>query len=475
MYRSFSTKSMIAVCAVLLTGKQLSAQNQRPPETHIFSIQDAIAYANKNNVQVKNALLDYKIQEQTNRNVTSQAYPQITGNVGSTYYPFVPVQSFPNFIAAGTYGVLTAQGVRDSTGQKIVAPNDFGFITAPFGTKWNASAGASFSQILFDGQVFVGLQARKTALEYATKGMEVTQETIKVNIYKIYYQLVVSQTQMQQIDANIERASKLLNDSRALYKNGFAERLDADRAEVQLANLQTEKLTTQRSIDNGYLGLKFLMGMPMTDSVVLTEQISEERLRQNFPVEDVYQYADRKEYQYLETVNRLNQYNIKRYKAIYLPAVNLNSNFAKTAYRNQFSFFQHNGDWFTQWNIGLNISIPIFDGFAKASNVSKAKLQLQQSQNQLENLRLSIDNEVLIARNNYTASMTTLESQRKNMALAEEVYDQSKKKFEAGAGSTTDITTAQSDLITAQTNFINALYGAVLAKIDYARAIGKLP
>src|SRR5262249_34033435 len=159
------------------------------------------------------------------------------------------------------------------------------YITASFATKWNASAGASLSQVLFDGQVFVGLQARKTALDYASKNVEVTQETIKVNIYKIYYQLVVSQTQMKQIDGNIERASKLLNDTRALYKNGFAEKLDADRAEVQLANLQTEKLTTQRTIDNGYLGLKFLMGMPMGDSVVLSEQITEERLQRNFPVE----------------------------------------------------------------------------------------------------------------------------------------------------------------------------------------------
>jgi outer membrane protein TolC len=473
MYRSFSIRLAIAAFAVLLTGNHLSAQ--KAPEMHVFSVQDAIAYANKNNVQVKNALLDYKIQEQTNRNITSQAYPQITGNVGATYFPYVPIQSFPTFIAAGTYGVLQAEGVKNGSGQPIVAPNDYGFITAAFGTKWNASAGATLTQVLFDGQVFVGLQARKTALDYATKNVEVTQENIKVNIYKIYYQLVVSQTQMKQIDANIERASKLLNDTRALYKNGFAEKLDADRAEVQLANLQTEKLTTQRSIDNGYLGLKFLMGMPMVDSVILSDQITEERLRQNFPIEDRYQYADRKEYQYLEMLDRLNQYNVKRYKAIYLPTLNLNSTFSKVAYRNQFSFFQRNGDWFSQWNIGVNLAIPIFDGFAKAANVEKARLQLKQTQNQMENLRLSIDHEVLTARNNYTASMTTLESQRKNQELAEEVYNQSKKKFEAGAGSTTDITTAQSDLITAQTNFINALYDAVLSKIDYARAIGKLP
>jgi len=472
MNRRLNAPKAILICAMILAAGRSSAQ--KAPETHLMSIQDAVTYAYKNNVQVKNALLDYKIQEQTNRNITSQAYPQVTGNIGTTYFPYVPVQSFPNFISAGTYQVLVNEGVKNGSGQPIVAPGDFGFIAAPFGTKWNASAGVTLSQILFDGQVFVGLQARKTALTYATKNVEVTQETIKTNIYKVYYQLVVSQTQMSQIDANIERASKLLNDTRELYKNGFAEKLDADRAEVQLANLQTQKLTTQRSIDNGYYGLKLLIGMPITDSVVLTDKITEQRIREGIPIESDYKYTDRKEFQYLEATNLLNEYNVKRYKATYLPTVNLNSSFAKQAFRGQFNFIG-TGDWFTTWNIGATISIPIFDGFFRASNVEKAKLQLQQTQNQMENLKLSIDNEVLTARNNFTASITTLESQRKNMDLAEQVYNQSKKKFEAGVGSTTDITTAQTDLITAQTNFINALYDAVLAKIDYAKAVGKLP
>src|SRR5207342_3654204 len=119
-------------------------------------------------------------------------------------------------------------------------------------------------------QVFVGLQARQAALDYSMKNAEVTEESIKVNIYKVYYQLVVSKTQMEQLDANITRAEKLLKDSRALYTNGFAEKLDVDRATVQLSNLQTQKLTTQRTIDNGYLGLKMLIGMNVSDSLVLT-------------------------------------------------------------------------------------------------------------------------------------------------------------------------------------------------------------
>ena len=444
------------------------------PQVHSFSLREAVAFAEKNNVQIKNALLDYRLQEETNRNITSAAYPQLSGSLGTTYNPKIAVQSFPNFIGMATYQVLTQEGVKNGSGQPIQAPSDFGYITAGFGTKWNATGSVSLSQILFDGQVFVGLQARRTSLDYAHSNVEVTKESIKVNVYKVYYQLVVSRTQMQQIDANIERATRLLNDTRELFKNGFAENLDVDRTSVQLANLQTQKLTTQRNIDNGYFGLKLLLGMPISDSITLTDQITEDEIRDGVPMESSYQYSDRKEYQSLQAADKLNQYNIKRYRYSYLPTANLNSTYSKQAFRQDFSFFGK-GDWFSIWNIGLTINIPIFDGFARASNLAKARLQQQQTQNQLENLKLSIDNDVQQARNSFAAAIVTLSSQRKNMDLATAVYDQSKKKYEAGLGSTTDITTAQTDLVTAQTNYVNALYDAILAKIDYSKAIGKLP
>ncbi len=469
MNRRFRKWKIAAIAMLLLPGVYAQAQQIR-----VISIQDAIAIANKNNVQVKNAMLDYKIQEQTNRNITAAAYPQLNASAATTYFPYVPVQSLPNFISAATYGVLVQEGVKNGSGNPIVAPSDFGFVSAAFGTKWNANGTVSLSQIIFDGQVFVGLQARKTSLEYAQKGVEVTQENIKANIYKVYYQLVISQTQMKLIDANIERASKLLNDTTELFKNGFAEKLDEDMANVQLANLETQKLTTQKNIDNGYLGLKFLIGVPYNDSLVLTDQITEEKIKEGVPLENNYQYTDRKEYQLLVATDKLNQYNVKRYKYTYLPTLNLNSSFAKQAFRNKFNFFSK-GDWFSSWNVGVTLSIPIFDGFARASNVERARLQQQQTQNQLENLKLSIDNQVQTARNSFNSAILILQSQRKNMELAEEVYEQTRKKYEAGLGSTTEITTSQTDLVAAQTNFISALYDAVLAKVDFAKAVGKLP
>ena len=279
---------------------------------------------------------------------------------------------------------------------------------------------------------------------------------------------------MEQIDANISRAEKLLHDAGVMYQNGFSEKLDVDKATVQFANLQTQKQSAQITIDNGYLGLKYLMGMPVKDSLSLADNFTEDDLKSGVLDNTSYKYDDRNDFQGLLLTEKLNEYNVKRYKYVYLPVTSLTGSYQKNAYANVYNFFGKNGTWYTTSYAGLNINVPIFSGFQKNANLKKAKLQLMQVQNQIDNLKISIDNDVTQAQNKFRSDILTVDFQKKNMELAESVYDQTKKKYESGLASNTDITNAQTDLITAQTNFISALYDAVIAKVDYQKAIGKL-
>jgi outer membrane protein TolC len=417
-----------------------------------FSVAQCVEYAYKNNLQVKNALLAIKSQEAINKEVTASAMPTVSATVGGVNYLELPVSLLPGEIFGGTAGT---------------------FIPVRFGTKFNANASLQLQQLLFDGQVFVALQARRTTIALQQKSAEVTEEMIKTNIHKIYYQLVVSKTQIALLDANIDRLQKLEHDSRELYKNGFVEKLDLDKIAVQVANLQTEKLKASNAIELGYIGLKTLMGMPVNDTLVLTDKISEEQITTDVANNQDYAYTDRKEFQAVSLGKKLNEYNIKRYQLSYLPTVAMSGAYTKNAQRNQFNFFK-GGDWFTTSFIGLNVSAPIFDGFARKARITKAKIDLQQTENQLQNLRLTIDAEVTQAKMNFATAISTLNNQKKNMQLAESVYAQTKKKYEIGTGSNMEITGAQTDLVTAQTNYIGALYGAIIARVDFLKATGKL-
>jgi outer membrane protein TolC len=455
---------------VVLTGLLRPALAQ---EKHSFTVKQAVDYAMKNSVRVKNILLDYKLQEQTNREVTSAAFPQLDARAGAVYNPNIAVQSFPNFIAAATYGVLQQEGVKNGGGQPITAPSDFGLIEAQFGTKYTANAGVDLSQILFDGQVFVGLQARETSLEWAKKNIEVTEVLIRANVYKVYYQLVTGKTQIDLLDANIARLQKLQHDTHEMYKNGFSEKLDVDKLTVQIANLETEKKKVQNMIYKGYLGFKVLLGMPVKDQVVLTDTLSDSQIKNGILEASTYNYADRKEYQYAELGKKLREFDVKRYKLSQIPTVKLNGSYSKNAQRNKFDFFSK-GDWFTFSNVSLNISVPLFHGFSTRSKIETAKLNLQKTANDLENLKLTIDQEVDSAMANFKTAIENMDYQKQNMKLAAEVYEQTTKKFEAGLGSNTEINTAQTDLKSAETNYITALQEAIIARIDYLKAIGKL-
>lgn len=439
--------AVLTIASLFLITRTTTAQN-----TNQFTVKQAVDYGLKNTYQVKNALLDVLIQEQTNRDITAAAFPQISATGNVTDYLDIPTSLLPGQVFGGAPGT---------------------FIPVKFGTKYTSTGGVSLTQILFDGQVFVGLQARKTSIDARQKIAEVTQENIKANIYKIYYQLVVSRTQIDLLDANLDRLQKLSHDTKEIYKNGFAEKIDVDKLTVQIANLQTEKLRALNTIANGYSGLKVLMGMPLKDSLILTDSISDTQVKENILVAIDYKYTDRKEYQALELNNKLNEYNIKRYKLSQIPVLSFNANYSKQAQRTQFDFLK-NGDWFTTSFIGLNLTIPIFKGFSAKAKIAGARLALRQTQNQLDGLKISIDNDVVIAKNSFATATATMDYQKQNMGLAETVYEQTKKKYETGTGSATEINTAQIDLKTAQTNYINALYEAIIARIDFLKATGKL-
>lgn len=466
MYKRIKMFSVLSL--LMLAG----ASNAQKANRYEFSVQQAVAFAQKNNVQVKNALLAIQAQMQTNREITASALPTISGSIAANHFPNVAVQTIPNFISPATYQVLVNEGVKDGNGNPIQMPGDFGFIAAQFGTKWNSTVGVSLQQLLFDGQVFIGLQARKASIDFQEAAAKVTEENIKTNIYKVYYQLVVSKTQIELLEANIKRLQKLDYDVKALYKNGFAERIDIDKIEVQLNNLSTEKIKAMNSIAMGYIGLKTLIGMPAADTLVLTDTFDYNQIKDDITKQE-YNYQDRKDFQYLSTAKQLNNYNVRRYELSKLPTVALGASYSKLAQRNQFNFFGK-GDWFTASSIGLNISVPIFSGFAKDARIKKAKIELEQTSNQLENLKLNIDQSVEQARLKYKTAIATLDFQKNNMTLAEKVYQQTKKKYEAGTGSNTEINAADVDLKAAQTNYIAALYDAIIARVDYLTATGKL-
>jgi len=121
-----------------LTALALPAMAQ---EKHAFSIQQALDYAKKNNVQVKNALLGIQLQQQQNREITAAAYPQINGSIGATYNPYVATQVLPNFISPSVNAIshaFSVQAIIQNEKDHPLSPGMFVHVTQEISIAKNA-------------------------------------------------------------------------------------------------------------------------------------------------------------------------------------------------------------------------------------------------------------------------------------------------------------------------------------------------
>jgi outer membrane protein TolC len=321
--------------------------------------------------------------------------------------------------------------------------------------------------------VFVGLQARKASLQYAQSNIEQVKEQVKDSAYKKYYAILVAGKQLYFLNESIKRLEKLYHDDSALYANGFAEKLDLDKVQVQLTNLKTTASVVQTGLTLSYAALKFSIGVSQQDTVVLKDSLSIEEVKKDV-LNDSVNYSDRPIIRTLDYSKKLSQLDVRRYKLQYLPSVAAQASYAINSMGNKF-ITDPTTVWLKTSYVGLNVSIPIFDGFQKRANIRQAQLRLQKLNNTYEQVKQGIDLEVLATKESFTNSLLQLDMQERNRELAQKVYNTTKIKFEQGLGSSFEVLQADTEFQTAEANYFNALYNAIVAKISYQKAIGKLP
>jgi len=130
--------------------------------------------------------------------------------------------------------------------------------------------------------------------------------------------------------------------------------------------------------------------------------------------------------------------------------------------------------WYQYSNFGVNVHVPLFSGFQQHASVQQAKLNQAKLENNFTMLKASIDLETKQSSINYINATKSLKSQEENRILAEKIARITKIKYEQGVGSNIEVIDAESALKETQVNYYNALYDALIAKVDVDKAYGKL-
>jgi len=296
-----------------------------------------------------------------------------------------------------------------------------------------------------------------------------------VSVTKAYYQVLVSNEQIKLLDANIDQLKQQLDQTTQQNKQGFVEKIDVDRLAFQYNTLVTNRENVVRSLVINYELLKFQMGMPIKYDLALTDKLTDvnrNALDESTTTTDTTFYKNRIEYGLLQTNEHLYEIDLKRKKSMFLPSLSFFGNIASTYQDNAFgNLFLAN---YPTSYIGLKLSMPLFTGFQRTNQIKEAKIAVLKSQNDMEDAKNGFALQASMAHTSYINALKSFANQKSNRELAEEILRVSKIKYSQGVGSSLEVTQAQTGLESADNQYIQALYDALISKVDLDKAYGRI-
>ena len=456
-------RSITTLC-LALAATIASAQQQ-------FSLEQAISYAMENAAAIKLEQKNIEDAEGQILEYKSIGIPKLYLTGDYTYYPQIGVIPIPDFVTPATYGVLYEEGLLDP---EPLPPTEV--LPAQFGTKQNLQGGVSFQTLLFDFSWVQGLKAQEMFRDLVVRQMDVTEYQVRSTITRAYMAVLITERTVELIDNNLSNIEALLNETQAMYDNGFAEKLDVDRLELSRNNLLVEREKNLRSIDVTENLLKFQMGFPVQEAIELTDEfdlLADQLVVEQVELTDPIDYMSRPEYRALVLSEEINEINQKVIKAGYLPSFSASAGYNQQLQRDKLTNSAENA-WFPSSFVGVSMNVPIFDGLERKAKLDRARVQADQASIRRIDFENSMEMEVRNARINYTNTYETVLSRRSSMDLAQSIYETTQIKYREGVGSSVEQTQAESELYTAQSNYINSLYELLVAKTDLDIALGKM-
>lgn len=438
---------------LLVIGSALQAQQASAIKA--YSLDDCIRYALENNQNVKNAQLSFESSKFRVGEYLSDGLPQINASADLGYNFKVPTSFIPAEFFGGEPGT---------------------FSPVQFSPAYNGTAFVGLNQMVFDGSYFVGLKASKTYTELSRKDKLKAEIDVVADVSKAYYLVLVNNERLELIEKNYASLDSLYRDTQVMYENGFVEKIDVSRIKVQLNNLAVEKNNFSNTLEITYALLKFQMGMEVATPIRLVDKIADvqfEQVAENFGND--FSYDDRIELSILKTNLDLVNLDIKNTQVRYLPSIDLYGRLgASTGAGNSSDFLQFGQNWFGFGVVGLQLNVPVFDGMRKSRQIQQKRLQAEQLENTQDMVKKNIDLEIQTAKANLKKSVDNLVAQHENMELADDVYTVIKIKYSEGIGSNSEVIEGDALYKQAQTNYYNALFDAIVAKIELEKALGKL-
>lgn len=420
---------------------QIIAQQKQDTVLPEASLDNCVRYALSHQPVLQQSILDEQIVEKTIQSRLADWYPQINLGFNLEHYFDLPTAYFSgNFVNSGTYN--------------------------------NSTFGFGATQNIFNRDVLLASRTAKDVRKQSTQSTTNNKIDVVVNVSKAFYDVLLTQKQVEVLDEDLQRLERSLKDAYNQYQGGIVDKTDYKRATISLNNTRAQRKQVNDLIVAKYANLKQLMGYP--DSAGLRLQYDTSLMEKEALIDTAQpvQYDNRIEYQLLQTQKKLQYANLKYYQWAYIPTVSAFGNYNLTYLNNEFSKTYNRS--FPNSNIGLQVAIPIFQGNKRVYQVKQAELELKRVDWDEVLLKSRINTQYAQAIASYKGNLANYTALKDNVQLANEVYNTLRLQYTSGIKTYLDVIIAESDLRTAELNFYNALYQLLQSKIDVQQSLGTI-
>lgn len=328
----------------------------------------------------------------------------------------------------------------------------------PQGTENTLSVGVTLEQPLFTGAVFFATRIANVYAEIQQKSYYSTKSALIKDVKRAYYALLVSRQFLELSNITLKAAKDNLKDTEAMYKAGIVPEYDYIRANVQVQNILPELERAQNSIVLAENSLKLVIGLNLEQQIVIKDSLVFRKIEvQDYENSSLLLEEKNFTLQQLrlqvELMDKAASYEFSRH----FPELYFSSSWSAIAQENDPRSFS---DWRYKNSIyvGLNLKVPIFNGWQTTSKVDQAKIDLLKAQeeyqktnkllkNQLENILLNID-EKLFQIDAYSATIDQ----------AQTGYNIALKRYSSGIGTQLENIDSLVELTRAKINYLNAIF-----------------
>ncbi len=412
----------------------------------IFTLEDCIRYALKNQPALRQSAIDESIAKADNGIALSSWLPQVSGTANLQHYFQLPT-AFSN---TSTGPVAVSSGVYNYSIPQITA-----------------------TQTIFGTDALLAVKASKLNNLQARQNTTNVKIALVAAVTKAFYDLLLSFEQISVYGEDTARLHKNKLDAYNRYVAGISDKVDYKQASISLNNSLSQLKTANENEQSKYAVLKQLMGMRSDD--VLNVAWDSARMMQEVYIDTsaTLRFEKRIEYQQLQTIKRIQHETTKYYQMGFLPSLSLFYNYCHEFEDNKFSDLY--GRAYPYSLAGLQLNIPIFSGFKRTENIHKAKLLEQRTDWDEVYLKLAIFTEYRQALSNYKSNLYYMHTQSENAAMAREVFNIVKLQYREGIKPYIDVIVAESDLQSSEINYLNALFHLLESKTDLEKAMGDIP